>query len=465
MDKIVDFKKASSFYLIGTLFNKGIGFITVPIFTRILTLEDYGIVTTYNSWVSILMVFMSLALYMAIRSSFVDYNGETQKFLSVITSFTCAYGCAFSAIVLAILYILPININIGLVALCLLQALSTAIIEDVSMFLMMRYQYKARTAIMVLPNLLSTIIAIVIIKFVLNTDLYLGRVIPNVIITLLFGTFALFYALRGAKERFYKPYLVYALKISIPLVFHGIALNILSQSDRTMISAIRNNAETGIYGLIYNFSMIATVITISFDGIWIPYFTNNMNERRFQKINQSSIKYIEFMTMAMISVVLLGPEIVKLLATEEYWEGISIIPPIVLANYVIFLYTMYVNVEHYYKKTFFISVNTTIAALSNIVLNFFFISRWGYVGAAYTTLISYLLALGLHFYYARKLNNELFPIKQFMLPCILITGTVFVFYIFTEFWLIRWLFALGITLFLAIKEREYIKEIIVKDRK
>ena len=44
-----NYKKASTYYLIGNLFNKGIAFLTVPIFTRILSTTDYGIVTTYNS--------------------------------------------------------------------------------------------------------------------------------------------------------------------------------------------------------------------------------------------------------------------------------------------------------------------------------------------------------------------------------------------------------------------------------
>lgn len=66
--------------MIGSLFNKGIGFITVPIFTRILTLSDYGIVTTYNSWVSIISMFISLALYMGIRLSFVDYEKKVNDF-------------------------------------------------------------------------------------------------------------------------------------------------------------------------------------------------------------------------------------------------------------------------------------------------------------------------------------------------------------------------------------------------
>lgn len=58
----------------------------------------------------------------------------------------------------------------------------------------------------------------------------------------------------------------------------------------------------------------------------------------------------------------------------------------------IFAYSLYVNIEHYYKKTPYITVNTIIAAASNIVLNFIFIPRYGYIAAAYTTLASYFIS-------------------------------------------------------------------------
>ena len=449
------------FYLVGALFNKGIGFITVPIFTRILSVSDYGIVTTYNSWVSILMMFMSLALYMAVRASFVDYSDHPKDFLSVITTFTCLYGGLFSFIVIIVSFIASISISLTILILCLVQALATAIIENVSMFFLMNYQYKARSALMVLPNLLSTIVSIFLIKKVLSSELYFGRIIPNAIITLAFGLIALTYSFKGTKVRFNKEYLRYGLKISVPLVLHGIALNILSQSDRTMITMIRNSEETGIYGLIYNFSMIATVITTAFDGIWIPYFTRKMNEKDYNSINVFAEKYVEFMSAAMIGVILVGPEIVKLLSTKDYWEGIKIIPPIVLANYLIFVYTMYVNVEHYYKKTVFISINTMIAAVSNILLNIVFIYKWGYVGAAYTTLFSYILSLILHYRYARRMTSKVFGLKHFVYPLIIIFISVIVFYLFIETWYIRWIVAIIPVVVFGIKEKEFIVHLLL----
>ncbi len=460
MNRKVDMKKAGAFYLFGTLFNKGIAFITVPIFTRILTVADYGLVTTYNAWESIAAMFMSLALYMAVRASFIDYEDKTEDYLSSILLFTLAYGGAIIAVAWLIArFTLSPQYTVILV-LCLLHALGSALIENVSMYLMMNFRYKFRTAIMVLPNLFATAIAVVLIKWCLESDLYMGRIVPTAILFFVVGIAIALYFLPKGKMKINKEYIRYGLRISLPLVLHGIALSILSQSDRTMITMLRNATETGIYGLIYNFSMVATVITTAFDGMWVPYFTRRMKEGKYADINKISIKYIELMTIAMIGVVLLAPEVVKIMATESYWEGIKVIPPIVLSNYLIFIYTLYVNVEHYHKKTVFVSINTVIAAVVNIILNYFFILKWGYVGAAYTTLMSYGLSLLLHYVYSRRLNDKVFPIKNVLLPTIMIAVIVVAFYIFIDMWLIRWGIAFGCLVILVVKERDFLMKAI-----
>lgn len=460
MNNKIDIKKAGFYYLIGTLFNKGIAFITVPIFTRILSTEDYGIVTTYNSWVAIASMVTSLALYAAIRTGFVDYESKVNDVLSALTNFILLYGSCMTLFVLIGVYILPFSVDIALVAFCMVQSVAYGIVENLSMYFMMKYRYKIRTVILVLPNLLSTIIAVLLINFVLQEKLYFGRIVPNASINLLFGIYALIYIFKHSRIRFSKEYLEYGLKISIPLVLHGISLNILSQSDRAMITMLRDASETGIYGLIYNFSMIATVFTTALDGIWVPYFTEKMKVGDYDGLNSFSKKYIKLMALIILGVILLAPEIVKLMAPVVYWEGIRIIPPIVLSNYIIFLYTLYVNIEYYHKKTFFIMINTSIAALSNIILNLIFIKLFGYVGAAYTTILSYLISLGLHYAYARKLNNKLFTGKTVILPSLCLAAIVVVFYIFIDKWTVRWGIAALCTIYMLLAEKEFILNIV-----
>lgn len=449
-------KKASTYYLIGTVFNKGISFITVPIFTRILSVSDYGVVTTYNSWVSIVSVFASLAIYMGVRASFIDYEDKVEDFLSVITVFTLLYGGFLAGLVITAAYILPISVNIVLVVMCMVQSVADAVIENISMFFMMKYRYKVRTVIMVLPGILGTVISIIFIRFVLDKNLYLGRIVPNALVTIFLGMTMAVYALRQSPVRFNGKYLRFALRISIPLVLHAIALNILSQSDRTMITYFRSSTETGIYGLVYNFSMIAMVFTTGLDGVWVPFFTQKMKQEDYASINVYSKKYIKLMTVIISGVVLLAPEVLKFLATKEYWEGIDVIPPIVLANYFIFLYTFYVNVEHYHKKTLFISLNTVLAAIVNIVLNCFFIRIYGYTGAAYTTIVSYILSLILHSLYAHTLNKKLFPFRQMIMPIWVLSVIVLLFYAFAGIWYVRWLIAFTMAAYVVLMEKDAI---------
>lgn len=437
----INYKKAGAYYLVGNLFNKGIVFLTVPIFTRILSTADYGIITTYNSWISILSMVIGFALHMGIRAAFIDFRDKIDDFMSVTTTFTIESGLILTAFVILGYNLIDIHISIFLLVLCMLQGISVALIQNYSMYLMMEYKYRDRTALMVFPSLISTCLSIIVILFVLRSNLYMGRIIPTAFVNICFGVWVIVLIYNKNKCRHNREYLKYSLGISAPLVLHGIALNILSQSDRTMITWLADSSQTGIYSLIYNFGMLATVITTSLEGIWTPWFMKKYQANKLQDINKLVIDYVHLMTYSMVGLVLIGPEIVKLLASEKYWEGIAIIPPVVLANYIIFLYTLYVNIEHFHKKTSYITVNTLIAASTNLVLNYLLIPKYGYVAAAYTTLISYFVAFVLHARYAKKLASNLYPIKIFIPSLIQITLTIAIFYLLIDYGFARWLIA------------------------
>lgn len=165
------------------------------------------------------------------------------------------------------------------------------------------------------------------------------------------------------------------------------------------------------------------------------------------------------MTYAMVALLLGGPEVLKIMASSKYWEGILIIPPVVLSSYIIFMYGLYVNVEHFYKKTVGITTNTVIAAISNIILNLIFIPKFGYVAAAYTTLVSYLICLALHVYRSKKLNKDLFPISIFVGSLTLVLAVSVIYYFVLDYAFVRWV-AMFVFLFaVAFKEKNQLKAI------
>lgn len=118
------------------------------------------------------------------------------------------------------------------------------------------------------------------------------------------------------------------------------------------------------------------------------------------------------------------------------------IPPLVFASYEMYMYTVYVNVEYYYKSTNYIAFNTIVAAVVNLVLNFIFIPNFGGTAACFTTVASYLLSFIMHARHSRKLDNTLFPIKLFMVPTIIFLVAIAVAYVFMEMFVVRWLIVL-----------------------
>lgn len=464
--KQIDYKKASTYYFIGNIFNKGIAFITVPIFTRIMSTYDYGMVDTYNSWVAMFTMILGFALHTGIRLAYVDYREKFKDFTATAMLFTILASSGISVIIVAVCQALNIGTNIALVVLCLVQSISSALITDFEYYLMMQYRYRLRTLFMILPNLLSSILSILAILFICKNEVYLGRVIPTAAVNIVIAVVVVVVFFGKCHVTLNKKYIKYGLAISVPLIVHGIALNILSQSDRVMITWLADASQTGIYSLIYNFSMIATVITTSLDGVWFPWFLNKLKERRLDDIRQIATDYVNLMTYAMVCLIFVAPEVVKLLASKEYWKGIIIIPPVVLSNYVVFIYTLYVQIEHYYKKTTYITFNTLIAAVSNLILNYIFIPKYGYVAAAYTTIASYFISFVLHSRYAKKLEPDLYPLKMFVRPLMHILLTSVLFYVLINFWYIRW--AIMIVYFFAMlfRERNRIFEFFpgIKDR-
>ncbi|WP_294950265.1 oligosaccharide flippase family protein [uncultured Eubacterium sp.] len=452
------YKKASLCYLIGNFFNKGFAFLTIPIFTRLLSTTDYGIINTYSSWAGILSMIVGFAMHMSIRNAFVDYKDDTESYLSTIIKFTLLSSLGFMLIFYAVVKIFRINISLSLVFICLFHSVASSIIEDVSCYFMMKYNYIKRTVLMILPNLISVCVAIFLISYILKKDLYLGKIIPEALTIIIF---AIILSVCYTKKGFNTAYIKHALKISLPLILHGAALNILSNSDRIMITWLADASQSGIYSLSYSLGMITYAITLSIDGIWIPWFTNKMKEKSYDEINYITKDYIKLITYIMCGLIIVSPEILKILASKSYWEGIKLMPIIIVANFLFFAYNIYSNLEHYYKKSNQITALTILAAVLNLVLNYIFIPKFGYVAAAFTTAISYFVIFILHSIYSKTLNSNVFSIKMFILPIIEIFIFCALFYLLTDLPIARWIIAIIYFCTVAFIQRDKIMTVLL----
>ena len=111
------------------------------------------------------------------------------------------------------------------------------------------------------------------------------------------------------------------------------------------------------------------------------------------------------MNILYIGFISLAPDVIRIAGTKEYYGGIAMVIPLAFAIYFVFLYSLPVHVEYFYKKTKFIAVGTSLAAGINIALNYIFIRKYGYTASAWTTLVSYILLFVFHWRKYRIFNS------------------------------------------------------------
>ena len=279
----------------------------------------------------------------------------------------------------------------------------------------MDYNYKRNAAIsfgvLATDTLLSTILIVSLDGQGILARI-LGATIPNVCA----GFFIMILIIRSGKNYFNHHYWKYAITISGPLIFHALAHLVLGQSDRVMIKYYIGASEAGIYALIHNISVMMNAAQEALNNVWIPWFFRKIKEHSFDEIKEMANAYIGLFTLGTIALSSIYVEIIKILAPEEYWDGIVCVIPLIFSTYICFLYTLFVNLEIYHEYSKGIAIGTCGAAIINIVLNFCFLPLFGYKIAACTTAVSYFVLLFFHVGICkRKVKMSIFDSKNIIL--------------------------------------------------
>lgn len=383
-------------YLFATVFTRGLAIITTPIFTRIMTTDQVGMVNLYSSWYSMITVVSTLALTsggfsIALR----EFEKERDQYVSSVLSLT-----SIVAIGLALVYSISItfwNDVTGLPTHLMVLLLVGLLVAPARDFWLSRqrfeYQYKLSGTVTVLSAIFASGLAVAAVLYANSigySDIASVRLFANYFI--IYGVaFIIWLSIFWQGRCFYSSkYWRFSLQLSLPLIGYSIASQILSVSDRMMISKMVGNSAVGIYGTLYTVSSISLMVWTAINASFVPYLYQNMENTK-SKIKKLSMSMLGMYSLVAILLVYLAPEIVRILATEEYYKGIYIMPPIAGGVYFIAVSNLYSNILVYLKRTNIIMISSVIAAVINVILNYIMIEAYGYMAAAYTTLLSYVV--------------------------------------------------------------------------
>lgn len=467
MEKNQDNKiiKAGIGYTIANYLLKGLSFFTIPIFSRLMTTSDYGIFNTYSAWDGIFFIIIGLALHSSFKNAKYKYKTQFNSYVSscILLSIVSLILWLFFGNVLYPLYGNTIGFSRIIINILFLNSFGNALIQYYNVYLGLDYKYKNYFAIACFNAIFSVLLSVLLMLTVFKTSRYLARILGTAIPVIIISIYVIIYFKKKEKLTFNRQYWKYSLNYSLPIVPHGLSQVILSQFDRIMISSMVGASEAGIYSFGYNIYSLINVTASSLDNVWGPWFYEKMNEGKEEEIKNQGSKYAFGMMLFSVLVMMLSPEVIKILGTEEYHDAVYVVIPIVLGGFFSFLYTLPVQIEYYYEKTKYIATATGCAAIINIVLNWIFINKYSYIAAAYTTLFTYLLYFAFHFFLSIRIaKRTIFDIKRIVLISFLAILGGFVSLTLVNESVIRWFLGgiIGVIMFAWLNKEFNIMSVI-----
>jgi len=426
-DKIRLTFKTTAIYSIGNIATKLVGIILLPLYTAHITVADYGLLGILEISISILTQVLMFGQHQAYVRFFCrgDKNPTQKDILYTLLIFLLFVGLVLNifgnlwADKLAHLFDKPeefklyIHISLLIIAVRLINKL-----------VLSSFRAKENASLYVVSNVTKLVVTLCLnIYFVAFLKIGIKGILYSYVIGEIIMSLLIFPKLITDHKFFFSfSSLIKAIKFGSPLIFVALGGMFLSMGDRYILKFLGNYEEVGLYNLGYKIANILSIFLIQSFQLGIQPIAYKMFKQKGDKRFYSKmLTYSMFvLTWAGLGLAIIGKELIKTLAlNSDYWIAYTIVP------YIIFglLFSgarAVVNIGLYIThKTSSIAINTICAAVLNILLNFLLIPKFHMLGAAYATIISFIVLYFLSYRAAQKQYKIPYENKKLMLLIIL----------------------------------------------
>ena len=392
MSKGKDLAKNTAIVSIGKICTQLITFFLLPVYTAVLSNEEYGVVDLLNTLTSLLLPIVTLQIEQGIFRYLIDCRENNEKQIKLITTiirFMIIQSIACIVIFLCVSpfihneykYFLMANLLMGIFSSLLLQICRG--LGDNATYAIGSFITGAFTVVLNVIFIVAfrwgaygMLGATAISNFICAVYIFLKRKIYKYI----------------KPKQFDKKILKEIIKYSVPLIPNMISWWIVSASDRTIISAVIGIAQNGIYSAANKFSGVFTTLYSVFNLTWTESASININsedrDEFFSKILDFVIRFFGCLCLGTIAVM---PFAFNILINEKFAEAYYQIPILILGSVFNILVSFVGSIYVAKKLTKEIAKTSVISAVINIFVNIVLIKSIGLYAASISTVIAYAL--------------------------------------------------------------------------
>ena len=453
--------KASSAYVICSVLQRCLSFITLPLFTRLLTTDEYGISTVYTSTMAVVIIFTTLNLpYGSFSPAMMKFEKDRDGYISAVNTI-----CSLLTVVYFAVYFLFRSFWNGLLDLPteLMILMGFEMLFNTAIHFWMgkarfEYRYKPFVAVTLLISVVGTACSILAVLLLPNKGVV--KVIAHGTVIGIIGLVIMVQSLMRGRQPFNKVYWKYALSFNIPLIPYYLSQIIFNQSDRLMINSMTGRSNAAMYGVAYSLAFILTFVLNAINNSYVPWVYRKIKNNELRDNKRVSTIIAAIMAVLLLGVISLAPEIILVMAGKKYTSAVWVVPPVSMSLLLLFYSQLFINVEFYYEEKYKLVGASILAAVTNIVLNYFGIRMFGFVAAGYTTLISYVLFAGCNYLAMKQIcrekgiDDDLYDYKMLVLLFIAFAAVGFA---FTALYPFRWvrlgIIVVGLIILFCFREK------------
>lgn len=407
--RLPTFLKNISVYVFANGLSAFIPLAALPIFTRLLSPEDFGLFALFSVFVTFGRPLIALGAPTSIRRMFFEDKNNFGNDLATALTFPLfggiggAFLLSFTGPLLEQTLNLPTTWLWAALFLCIIQ---TFVAILTSLFLV-HHQTKAYATWQVISVFLTYVFGL---AFVIGFHMdWQGRALGQMVAVglLIFPALYLLFKKFGPLGRpsftCAKPMLCYGM----PLIPAVISQHVMTNIDRIILAGMVGLSATGLYAVAFQLASAITLVHAGFMAAWEPWLFQRLKNNKKEdliKATQAIYFYILGALFAAGGIVLILQPLLTLLVSNRFAEAAVYIPWLAIALAVKGLYGALMVFVMYHKRTIILTYATFVFALLNIMLNIWFIHLNGAVGAAQATLTVYILAVFWLLAFTQKLH-------------------------------------------------------------
>lgn len=395
--------KAGFWYVFSSFVVKAIGFITTPIFSRLMSKSDYGEFSNFASWLAVLGIITSAELYQTVSRAYYDHKEDFDGYTSTVTILGCFFTAALYGVfmlcrgfVFKIVTIPPQYVHLMFAILMCQCGKQVFITKERTL-----YRYKKVAAISFINLFVPTMVAVGLVYILPEADRLASRLygfyVPTAIVGLTCGITLL---VRG--RSFKLSYSKYALALALPMLAHYLTAYLLTSTNLIVTKNILGADAAAVVSIANSTIHILTVFFQSVSGAFTTWVMDNLEQNNRKKLSKDSLVYVLILAVVACGVILLAPEVVHILGGKQYAEAVYLIPGFVTAVFVQSATTLFTIILTYDKNITKTAIWTGIVAVLAIVLKVLVLPSVGIMGLPYVNIIAFLALFVINYLLLRK---------------------------------------------------------------